>query len=61
MATTKTTVITTIDAETLNVFPDAVGQIVDGCLVVTSQNITMLYAPGQWLRAWTEKIDASAS
>jgi hypothetical protein len=62
MATTKTTVITKAGgAETHVVFTDAVGQIIDGCLVVTSQNVTMLYAPGQWLRAWTEKIDASAS
>lgn len=61
MATTKTTVIAKgggpNGADTMAFFEDATGQIVDGCLVVQSQNITLLYAPGQWLRAWTEKVD----
>lgn len=59
MNTTKTTVILRAGdgKETLAVFDDATGQLVDGCLVIKSQKVTALYAPGQWLRAWTENVD----
>lgn len=38
-------------------FDNAIGKIVDGCLIIATPTTSAIYAPGYWTRSLTEKVD----